>query len=169
LKKLEIIDTEAPDNKLLFNFWACGSNVDLAKAKGSSETYAIKYLLSKFFLMPVKDEGDPDYKSGKEEKKTNEEKSPLSPQNLDQSLTELQIQTNTISMKQVESLINLFRQKTSDNKELQIKFLGELDQQLAKRGIEGNTNAGNFRARLATLTPLDYQYLSNWLVKLGDK
>src|SRR2546429_7538369 len=38
LKKLEIIDIEAPDNKLLFNFWACGSNVDLAKAKGSSET-----------------------------------------------------------------------------------------------------------------------------------
>jgi hypothetical protein len=61
LKKLEIIDSESPDQKLLFNFWAAGSNVDLAKAKGSSETYAIKYMLSKFFLMPVKDEGDPDY------------------------------------------------------------------------------------------------------------
>ncbi|CAI2192120.1 4244_t:CDS:2 [Funneliformis geosporum] len=44
-----------------------GSNVDLAKAKGSSETYAIKYMLSKFFLMPVKDEADPDYRQ-KEEK-----------------------------------------------------------------------------------------------------
>lgn len=66
LKKLEIIDTENPENKLLFNFWAAGSNVDLAKAKGSSETYAIKYMLSKFFLMPVKDEGDPDYRQREE-------------------------------------------------------------------------------------------------------
>ena len=68
LKKLEIIDTESPENKLLFNFWAAGSNVDLAKAKGSSETYAIKYLLSKFFLVPVKDEGDPDYRRQEEKK-----------------------------------------------------------------------------------------------------
>ena len=40
--------------------------MDLAKAKGSSETYAIKYMLSKFFLMPVKDEGDPDYRQREE-------------------------------------------------------------------------------------------------------
>jgi len=65
LKRLEIIDTEIPENRLLFNFWACGSNVDLAKAKGSTETYAIKYMLSKFFLIPVKDEADPDYKDHK--------------------------------------------------------------------------------------------------------
>ncbi|CAG8456794.1 27247_t:CDS:2 [Gigaspora margarita] len=45
---------------------AAGSNVDLAKAKGSSETYAVKYLLAKFFLMPVKDEGDPDYRQREE-------------------------------------------------------------------------------------------------------
>jgi len=90
LKKLEIVDCETiqsplsnkgqqivdgeikpdnslkgqiPENKLFFNFWACGSNVDLAKAKGSSETYAIKYMLSKFFLIPVKDEADPDYQN----------------------------------------------------------------------------------------------------------
>jgi hypothetical protein len=66
LKKLEIVDGDNPTQRLLFNFWACGSNVDLAKAKGSSETYAIKYLLSKFFLMPVKDEGDPDYRQREE-------------------------------------------------------------------------------------------------------
>src|SRR3954451_18335027 len=47
LKKLEIIDTEIPENRLLYNFWACGSNVDLAKAKGSTTTYAIKYMVSK--------------------------------------------------------------------------------------------------------------------------
>ena len=73
LKKLEIIDSENPDNKLLFNFWAAGSNVDLAKAKGSSETYAIKYMLSKFFLIPVKDEGDPDYRQREENDKLSPE------------------------------------------------------------------------------------------------
>lgn len=74
LKKLEIVDTEIPENKLLFNFWACGSNVDLAKAKGSSETYAIKYMLSKFFLIPVKDEADPDYQNSTKEEITPEDK-----------------------------------------------------------------------------------------------
>jgi len=62
-------------------------------------------------------------------------------------------------MQQLEDLIKLFRQKTSEQKEKQTKFLTELDQLLVKRGIEGNTNAGNFRTRLATLTPIDYQYL----------
>ena len=70
LKKLELVDTEMPERNLLFSFWACGSNVDLAKAKGSSETYAIKYMLSKFFLMPVKDETDPDYQSNEKDKIT---------------------------------------------------------------------------------------------------
>jgi hypothetical protein len=116
----------------------------------------------------VKDEGDPDYKSGDEEKQ--EIKSSSSPQNIDQSLTEmqsiatghqLQTQTSTISIKQVEDLVKLFQQKTSNNKERQTNFLTELDQKLTKRGIEGTTNAGNFRVRLATLTPIDYQYLYN--------
>ncbi|CAI2161721.1 1296_t:CDS:1 [Funneliformis geosporum] len=71
LKKLEIIDIEAPQNKLFFNFWACGSNVDLAKAKGASETYALKYFLSKLFLMPVKDEADPDYQPRQQKEETN--------------------------------------------------------------------------------------------------
>ena len=62
LKKLEIIDTEKEENeKLVFNFWACGSNSDLSKAKGSSDTYSVKYALSKLFLIPVTDEIDPDY------------------------------------------------------------------------------------------------------------
>jgi hypothetical protein len=46
----------------------------LAKAKGSSETYAIKYMLSKFFLIPVKDEADPDYQNSDKEIITPEEK-----------------------------------------------------------------------------------------------
>ncbi|RIA93354.1 hypothetical protein C1645_819547 [Glomus cerebriforme] len=38
-----------------------GINDDPAKAKGSADTYAVKYALSKLFLFPVKDTNDPDY------------------------------------------------------------------------------------------------------------
>ncbi|CAG8794969.1 3467_t:CDS:2, partial [Dentiscutata erythropus] len=148
LKKLEIVDAENPDQRLLFNFWAVGSNVDLAKAKGSSETYATKYLLSKFFLMPVKDEADPDYGREEEKEEPKKENSPASSvPNMEQSLTELAKQTQTISVKQVDDLVNLLRQKVKINKEIQTQFLTELDQQLAKRGVEGTTNAGNFRKK----------------------
>jgi hypothetical protein len=37
-----------------------GANSDPAKAKGCAETYAIKYFLTKFFLIPTTDELDPD-------------------------------------------------------------------------------------------------------------
>jgi len=40
-----------------------GQNIDIAKAKGSAETYAIKYFLTKFFLIPVVDNLDPDNRS----------------------------------------------------------------------------------------------------------
>ncbi|CAJ0836779.1 8507_t:CDS:2 [Entrophospora sp. SA101] len=44
------ISTEKPDK----------DNSDPAKAKGCAETYAIKYFLTKFFLIPTTDELDPD-------------------------------------------------------------------------------------------------------------
>ncbi|CAG8807572.1 8901_t:CDS:2, partial [Dentiscutata erythropus] len=119
-----------------------GLNQDPAKAKGSAETYATKYFLSKLFLMPVKDEGDPDYSPGEEKR---EEATKLPPR-------------QTITTQQVESLINLFRQKTADNKERQTKFLEELDKILEKKGIKEKTTSGNFRERLNSLTPLDYQH-----------
>jgi hypothetical protein len=88
-KGQQIIDTESSDNKLLFNFWACGSNVDLAKAKGSSETYAIKYLLSKFFLIPVKDEGDPDYRPKEEIRSVvGDQKDGITPEELEKKASE---------------------------------------------------------------------------------
>jgi len=62
LKKMLIINCENPTEQLTFNFWAVGQNTDLAKAKGSAETYAIKYLLMKFFLIPTSDNLDPDRK-----------------------------------------------------------------------------------------------------------
>jgi len=62
LKIMTIINCENIREELTFNFWACGQNTDLAKAKGSAETYAIKYLLMKFFLIPTSDNLDPDSK-----------------------------------------------------------------------------------------------------------
>ena len=46
-KQAILTNTEDPKEQLTFSFWAGGQNADLAKAKGSAETYAIKYLLSK--------------------------------------------------------------------------------------------------------------------------
>jgi len=68
LKRFKIVNIESNTSKdlnseeLILNFWAVGSNQDLAKAKGSAETYAMKYFLSKFFLIPVADQLDPDSK-----------------------------------------------------------------------------------------------------------
>ena len=74
LKKMEITDQESGQSKV-YKFWACGDNTDLAKAKGSAETYATKYILSKFFLIRVVDDNDPELKkpeqqSAEQEKKT---------------------------------------------------------------------------------------------------
>jgi len=51
LKKVEIADTENPDNKLFFNFWAAGSNVDLDKAKTNAENCVAKSMLCGLFLV----------------------------------------------------------------------------------------------------------------------
>lgn len=73
LKRLDIVDIEIQepskqktdsaesDSKLTYSFWAVGANPDPAKAKGAAETYAVKYMLTKFFLIPVKNTNDPDY------------------------------------------------------------------------------------------------------------
>ena len=69
LKKMEISDQETGQT-LIYKFWASGDNTDLAKAKGAAETYAMKYILSKFFLIRVVDEDDPELKETNEENKT---------------------------------------------------------------------------------------------------
>jgi len=46
----------------------------LAKAKGSAETYATKYILTKLFLIPVKDTIDPDYQGSEKKEITPEER-----------------------------------------------------------------------------------------------
>ncbi|KLL03668.1 MAG: single-stranded DNA-binding protein [Mycoplasmataceae bacterium CE_OT135] len=60
LKQATLTNSEDPKEQLTFHFWAIGSNSDPAKAKGCAETYAIKYFLTKFFLIPATDELDPD-------------------------------------------------------------------------------------------------------------
>ena len=71
---MEIFNAEAPEEKVSFSFVAIGQNNDPAKAKGSAETYALKYFLSKLFLIPVKDEMDPDYRQeDKKDRMTSEE------------------------------------------------------------------------------------------------
>ncbi|CAG8558554.1 18907_t:CDS:2, partial [Racocetra persica] len=128
------------------------TNTDLAKAKGSAETYAVKYFLQKFFLLPVDSNLDPDAFDGRPVGEKEEAKLPPK---------------QTINSQQVESLINLFRSKTADNKERQTKFLEELDKILEKRGVKEKTTSFNFRERLQGLWPVDYQYLYNWLLKTG--
>ena len=59
-KKAILTNSEDPKEQLTFHFLAIGSNSDPAKAKGCAETYAIKYFLTKFFLIPTTDELDPD-------------------------------------------------------------------------------------------------------------
>jgi hypothetical protein len=59
-KQAILTNSEDPKEQLTFHFWAIGSNTDPAKAKGCAETYAIKYFLTKFFLIPTTDELDPD-------------------------------------------------------------------------------------------------------------
>ena len=77
LKRAILTNSENPTEQLTFNFWATGQNTDLAKAKGSAETYAIKYFLTKFFLIPISDNLDPDreqWTSNQNKELTGEEK-----------------------------------------------------------------------------------------------
>src|SRR3954463_1630357 len=59
-KQAILTNSEDPTEQLTFYLLAIGSNSDPAKAKGCAETYAIKYFLTKFFLIPTTDELDPD-------------------------------------------------------------------------------------------------------------
>jgi len=68
LKTMTIVNIDKENEKVNYGFWACGSNFDLAKAKGSAETYAMKYILSKFFLIRVLDENDPELKETESKK-----------------------------------------------------------------------------------------------------
>jgi len=51
LKKIEIADKENSNNKLFFNFWAVGSNVDSDKAKINAENCVMESMLRGLFLV----------------------------------------------------------------------------------------------------------------------
>lgn len=53
LKKVEIMDNENSESKLLFNFWAVSSNVNLEKAKTDAENCAMKSMFCGLFLVPA--------------------------------------------------------------------------------------------------------------------
>jgi len=61
-KRLEVVNIDNPSEKLEYFYNVGASNQDLAKVKGSAETYATKYILSKFFLIRVIDENEPELK-----------------------------------------------------------------------------------------------------------
>jgi len=61
-----------------------GANPDPAKAKGAAETYAIKYMLTKFFLIPVKNTNDPDYEFNSSIFKENKESLEFTSEDKDQ-------------------------------------------------------------------------------------
>jgi len=149
-KKCEVINTVDSEEKLTYYFWASALNQDPAKAKGSAETYAIKYFLSKFFLIPAKDEEDPD-SHPKEEITIPKQKI-----------------REVINNKQVQELYDLFVTKRGTDLSIQTNFLTEIDKIMVKYGMSGATNTGNFRIRLTTLTIKDYQHLINYLNKLPD-
>ncbi|CAI2190443.1 15798_t:CDS:2 [Funneliformis geosporum] len=65
-KKLTIEITDDDTQPFIYQREACGDNVNFAQVKGSAETYAMKYILSKFFLIRSLDENDPDLKDDKE-------------------------------------------------------------------------------------------------------
>jgi len=69
-KRATLTNCDNPAEQITSKFLTLGSNQDISKAKGSAETYAIKYFLTKFFLIPIADNLDPD----KEQWKSNGEK-----------------------------------------------------------------------------------------------
>ncbi|CAG8493950.1 12906_t:CDS:10 [Racocetra fulgida] len=136
LKRLEIIDSNSPNSRLIFKFWACGQSNDLAKAKGASETYSTKYILSKFFLIPVKDTSDPDY----QEKEAKE----------------------TIDKEQIERLLNLLeikiqnwqKEKNTSKPNSFTKFLNKI---FGSYNLNGETTLDNFLTRAYLLNEKDRQ------------
>src|SRR2546430_16738767 len=110
---MEIINAELPEERVNFSFVAIGQNNDPAKAKGSAETYALKYFLSKLFLIPVKDEMDPDYSPREEVVKVESVSKPTP--------------TKTTTSDQAQELMNFFFKKRGDSREIQTNFMKEVD------------------------------------------
>ncbi|WP_322632268.1 ERF family protein [endosymbiont DhMRE of Dentiscutata heterogama] len=153
LKRLEIIDSNSPNSRLIFKFWACGQSNDLAKAKGASETYSTKYILSKLFLIPVKDTSDPDY----QEKET---------QSIPKEQTE-----EIIDKEQIEQLLNLFETKTQNwqkekNASKPNSFIKLLNDIFRDYNLKGEVTFDNFPVRAYLLKEKDRQRAWSYLTKL---
>ncbi|CAG8734770.1 12463_t:CDS:2, partial [Racocetra persica] len=97
-----------------------GQNADPAKAKGAAETYAVKYILSKLFLIPVKDETDPDTDNSKQ----------------------------VISHEQQQTLYDLFVKVRGESLDTQKILLTEFDKIITKNGKVGGTAPEEIEAEL---------------------
>lgn len=161
-KIMEVFNAENPEERVSFSFVAIGQNNDPAKAKGSAETYAVKYFLSKLFLIPVKNEMDPDYSPRETESEENLLRSSHFNKN-DQNLLAKKVdqyysQTKP-TLNQVDALMNFLVQKRGNSKEIQTNFLKEVDKLMPKYRIVGETAPGNLRGRVNLLKEEDYQTL----------
>ena len=79
-KQATLTNSEETTEELVFKFWAVAEGQDLAKTEGSAETYAIKYFLTKFFLIPVTDQNDPDKEQWKSTSVFSDSKSSSKPE-----------------------------------------------------------------------------------------
>lgn len=149
LKKMTLINADNLSEQLTYHFWACGQNNDIAKAKGSAETYAIKYFLLKFFLIPTNENLDPDKQPSDDDATPKEKVNPPS--------------SKTITPEQTKELTNLLKTKRENNQSAQIDFLKHFDKIMSGYGVTGATNNFNFNSRLTMLTLTDYQLLMDYL------
>jgi hypothetical protein len=134
-KQLEILTTkeDGSEESKIIPYFCTATNNDPAKAKGSAETYALKYTLAKLFLIPAKDRNDPDYAYDYISK------------DLQKELYDLFVEVRGKDDRKQESLIN------------------EFDKMLTKYGIKDKTNKKNFWQRLELLTKTDYDNYKKYL------
>lgn len=60
IRYLKIITISDGVETLTFYNWAMAQDTDISKTKGKAETYANKYFLNKFWMIPIADADDPD-------------------------------------------------------------------------------------------------------------
>ena len=112
LKIATISDGE--NDNLIFHFWAMGQDTDISKAKGKAETYAIKYFLSKFFMIPIEDELDPDQSGNEKETKST---SPIfDPAKIQREKEKEIIRAKTISKRDENNELWFYCKSCDDNK-----------------------------------------------------
>jgi hypothetical protein len=105
----------------------------------------MKYILSKFFLIRVVDEDEPDKRGEQQNQFSN---------NVTNSTSK-----PSINPQKVEEICQFLVQKRGSDRKIQDDFLKEVDKLIKKYKISGETNVKNFKFRLGNLSEEDYQTL----------